>query len=154
MAKEQNNCSHLSVDDKSYPDMDFLFETQRSLQEFILKGKKFPEPHKLVNSIAIDMLQQKHALDDEFHELMDALGGINHGIGNAAWKWWKSAHHNNTYTLDNMADNDLIELKMEFVDLLHFVINIGLLLGMNGSEVMNMYLAKNRENIERQKRGY
>jgi hypothetical protein len=30
-----------------------------------------------------------HALNDEIHEMVDALGGIKDGSGNAVWKYWK-----------------------------------------------------------------
>lgn len=154
MANTENNLSHLKVEDNKYPDLDLLFETQRELQKFLLKKRKYPTPDRLVTAVADDLMKHKHALDDEFSELLDAVGGINDGIGPAAWKWWKAAHKDNYHTLENMSDADRHELKMEYVDMIHFVVNIGLLLGMTGSEVMNFYLSKNAENIERKKRGY
>lgn len=159
MANTDNKTNHLDVDNKVYPAIDLLFQTQESLQDYIAEKKGLPQPLDIstsnIRNIGEWMLKQKHAFDDEFSEMMDALGGIDDGIGSAAWKWWKDDNKKaNLIYLSDLSDNDLKELKMEYVDMLHFFINMGLFLGMDGSEVMNMYISKNKENIERQKNNY
>ena len=47
-----------------------------------------------------------------------------------------------------------LELKYELVDLWHFVISLMLVWKMSPEELFSMYIAKNRENHNRQKRGY
>lgn len=158
MANKDNKLSHLRIGKNQYPDLDMLFETQKSLQSFIADKKGIHDITDKNHNIGMKVLflmANKHAFEDEWCELMDAMGGINDGAGSAAWKWWKDENPSTaTKYLSDLSEDDLIELKMEYVDALHFFINFGLILGMTGSEVMNIYLAKNAENIDRQKRGY
>lgn len=158
MANKDNKLSHLKIDNREYKELDFLFNTQAQLQSFIATEKGLPDitnKHLTIGERVEWLMKNKHAFDDEFSEMMDAVGGIKDGVGSAAWKWWKFQNKAISISkLTSLSKNDLIELKMEYVDMLHFFVNFGILLGITGSEVMNMYLAKNAENIERQKTGY
>jgi len=45
--------------------------------------------------------------------------------------------------------------KEEYIDFLHFAINVGLALGFrNEEEIIKMYISKNKINYERQENGY
>ena len=44
--------------------------------------------------------------------------------------------------------------KKEYIDMLHFMLNIGLALGFSAEEMHDMYMAKNKENHKRQDEGY
>lgn len=44
--------------------------------------------------------------------------------------------------------------KKEYIDVLHFVANIGVALHLNEDDIMNMYMNKNKENVRRQDEGY
>lgn len=158
MANEANKMDHLRISSNNYPDMDTLFNTQASLQSFVADRLKIDDIGSVNLTIGqrVDwMLKMKHAFDDEFSEMMDAMGGIDNGKGAAAWKWWKGDNKDiRDSDLTDLSEHDLKELKFEYVDMLHFFLNMGILLGMTGSEMMNMYMSKNAENIERQKNGY
>ena len=96
-----------------------------------------------------------HSLIDEIHEATDALGGIKYGDGNAIWKKWKKAY--STYSekkFSDLSESDQIECKFEIIDMLHFFMNYAASIGMTSQEMYNMYMSKNKENRERQKRGY
>jgi len=96
-----------------------------------------------------------HSLIDEIHEATDALGGIKDGDGNAIWKKWKKAY--STYSekkFSDLSESDQIECKFEIIDMLHFFMNYAASIGMTSQEMYNMYMSKNKENRERQKRGY
>ncbi len=43
---------------------------------------------------------------------------------------------------------------MEVVDLFHFIISLGQVLGMDAADIHNPYMQKNRVNFERQDSGY
>ena len=45
-------------------------------------------------------------------------------------------------------------MKNEYVDVLHFFINLGVALGFTSDELTHMYVVKNAENIRRQDEGY
>jgi len=57
-------------------------------------------------------------------------------------------------TFNDLSDSDKKELQMELIDIQHFLFNMMLAAGLNPQDLMNMYFAKNKENRERQKRGY
>jgi len=104
-------------------------------------------------------LWNTRAIDDEISEAYDALGGVsNNGetsIGNAVWKPWKSNYRKGyEMKISDLSDDDLKELKMELVDIQHFLFNMMISVGMNAEELYNYYLSKNKENIDRQNRGY
>ena len=87
--------------------------------------------------------------------MVDAVGGIEEGVGNAAWKHWKSAHPEiRQKKLSDLSPGDLKELKMEWIDVMHFVFNAGLAIGVTPAEFYNYYLSKNEENWNRQKNNY
>jgi dsDNA-binding SOS-regulon protein len=96
-----------------------------------------------------------HAIIDELHELTDSLGGIKDGDGSAIWKRWKSAYKTfeNKKFID-LSESDQLEAKFEVVDIFHFVLAQCAMLNMDAKELFNMYMSKNKENIDRQNRGY
>ena len=53
-----------------------------------------------------------------------------------------------------LSGEELLETKFEYVDMFHFFMNIGLLLGIDGNELAELYYLKNKENFARQERGY
>lgn len=66
------------------------------------------------------------------------------------YKLWKD------YSTMNPEAGDVAwqKVRMELIDALHFFMNLLLCAGMTAEEVFNMYLMKNKENFERQDRGY
>lgn len=48
----------------------------------------------------------------------------------------------------------IIKARKEFIDMLHFFMNIGLALDMDEDTILSMYLEKNQENYKRQQKGY
>ena len=44
--------------------------------------------------------------------------------------------------------------KKEYIDALHFFVNIGIMLGLDSDTILHMYKEKNAENIRRQDEGY
>jgi hypothetical protein len=126
---------------------------QKDIQENVY-GYDFEDLRKQPIGIMKDFFMwNTHAQADEAHEAMDALGGIHDGIGNAVWKPWK-AKHNTSMTFNDLSERDKIELKMELIDELHFLFNKMHAVGMSTRELFNYYFSKNKENRERQKRGY
>jgi dimeric dUTPase (all-alpha-NTP-PPase superfamily) len=59
------------------------------------------------------------------------------------WKWWKKSKEFN----EALA-------KEEIIDILHFVIQASIEVGMMPTEILNEYRKKNQINIERQEKGY
>ena len=61
-------------------------------------------------------------------------------------KPWKDYSHLTKEEIDEM----WIEAREEYIDVLHFVINIGLALGLDSQTINQMYKDKNKINIRRQ----
>lgn len=151
-------CSHLQVEDHytgSKNTLADLMNLQKDIQENVY-GFDF---NKLRNSPLSEMRKfydwNYHAIQDELRETYNALGGINDGLGNAIWKTWKKSHkESDVKKFSEMSERDLLELKYELVDIQHFLFNLMIAVGITPDELFNLYFAKNKENRERQKRGY
>ena len=50
--------------------------------------------------------------------------------------------------------NNKLELFYEWIDGLHFYMNFAISIGMTSKDIVNLYMAKNAENHDRQNRGY
>jgi hypothetical protein len=154
-----NPCSHLEIEDhysKSLNTLSDIYNLQKDIQEKVY-GYNFEKMREL------DLLSFRqffdwnyHAIQDELREVFEALGGVNQGIGNAVWKPWKANHYNKAphMKFSDMSESDLKELKMELIDIQHFLFNMMLAVGLTPEELYNYYFSKNKENRERQKRGY
>lgn len=151
MANKDNKVAKLELQMFESQDFNKVFEIQKELQ--LRLGTNFDD--MTLKEITDFFFKNSHAMQDEVSEMFDAVGGIENGIGSAAWKWWKKDHDKaHSMTLNDLYEDDLLELKYEAIDMLHFAFNYCLALKMTGSEVFSMYLAKNKENFDRQDRGY
>lgn len=93
----------------------------------------------------------EEALRDESREFASALTGIH--TYPMCWKPWKSKHKEAmARSLKDLTPEELLELKFEWIDQLHFFLNIGLAIGMTPQETYNMYYSKNKENRARQQK--
>jgi len=109
--------------------LDEMFDLQKKF------GSKFCAFGKLT-------IKEKERWTKEFivalmDEGFETLNWTNH-------KHWKKP----IYPINEM------ELKYEMIDMLHFLISLFLVWEMTSKDVFSMYIAKNRENHKRQKRGY
>ena len=163
MANIDNTCKDLVIRDyykeNGYDDSDSsltdLYNLQAKTQNmyFSKQGSK-PFSDFNIGDVVDFLMMTNHAIIDELHEMMDAVGGIKDGVGNAAWKPWKSANSEiRKKKLSDLSKDDLKELKMEWIDVVHFVFNAGLAIGITPKEFYNYYLSKNDENWARAKSG-
>lgn len=155
MANTDNACSQLKIEDTYKDSKDTLgdiYNLQADTQRNVY-GYKFEEMS--LRDIMNFWHMNNHSLIDEIHEATDALGGIKDGGGNAIWKKWKKRYDEyGNIKFSDLSESDKIECKFEIVDILHFFLNMGISIGMTPEEMYNMYMAKNKENRERQKRNY
>ncbi len=124
-----------------------LLTTQRSLQMRMWEtGMCDYEPHTAAVT-HWDLLQclraNDEAIDSEREEIRDRLN----------WKAWKKDHRAGREAA--LTEDELFEIKFELIDELHFLANKLIKAGFTSwNEVERWYLAKNRENIDRQEKGY
>ena len=69
-------------------------------------------------------------------ELMEAIRESN-------FKHWKQPR-----------EVDVLKMRFELIDVLHFLMSLMILWGMDSDMVYKMYMEKNAENFKRQKEGY
>ena len=154
MANSDNVCANLEVKDyfnETSDTLGLIVEKQKELQ----KKLGFDFDGWTIKEIADFWMVNKHAMSDELNEMFDALGGINQGIGSAAWKYWKSDNKKaKTMKISDLSDSDKLELFYEWIDGLHFYLNFAISIGLNSRDIVNLYMAKNAENHDRQNRGY
>ena len=139
----ENKCAQLMSQETKELSLKEMFDMQLSLQNNMLaRGKGIDYINGSFASKVNELKIQKINFDSEFVELLERL----------PWKPWR------TYTPEQLAgwtsEEQMLETKFEYVDLLHFFMNIGLLIGITPEELSRMYYLKNKENFDRQERGY
>lgn len=157
--KNFQECSHLEVEDvfsKSANTLADLYNLQKDIQQNVY-GYDF----EALRNGSLENFRRffdwnYHAIQDELRETFNALGGMHDGIQAGVWKPWKKSHKEQLPNMNynSLSDRDKKELKMELIDIQHFLFNLMIASGMTAEELMNFYYAKNAENRERQKRGY
>jgi hypothetical protein len=164
MANLDNTCKELEVRDY-YSEMGYdtgnsslqdLYDLQAKTQNmyFEKQGRK-PFSQLNIGELIDFLLVNEHAIVDELHEMVDAVGGMHDGVGNGAWKPWKAVNADvRKKSLSDLTEGDLKELKMEWIDVMHFVFNAGLAIGVTPKEFYNYYLSKNDANWSRQRNNY
>ena len=112
--------------------LDVIFALQKSLDEDIMKRRDL--------HYSYEEWMQKDALAC-IEEIMEVLNEVQ-------YKWWK-----------NKKPQDEKAIQEELVDVLHFFVSMCIRSGMDGTALYEGYIAKNRENFDRQygrsqKQGY
>jgi len=141
----ENKCSNLFRQDVSKlnnPVVD-MFNMQASLQKHLASsGRALNLDTATFKERVNDISVQWRNMNLEMSELLERL----------PFKEWK------TYTPEQLAgfkdEEDKLETFYEFIDVFHFFMNVGLALGIDGETFEKLYVTKNKENFDRQARGY
>lgn len=140
----ENKCSHLfSQEITISPDIEKMFKMQKSLQDYVAdKGKGLDFDAATFKDKVDQITKEWRNLTCEFAELLERL----------PFKEWKS------YSPEQLngfvSEEEKLEIWYEYIDMFHFYMNIGLLLGIDGETFKKLYATKNKENFDRQDRGY
>lgn len=114
-----------------------LLYTQNKLQERLgqdIKSMTREERTKFIKEHSIHATQEMHEMLYELPFFKPWKDYSNMPIGDQIRQWEKA--------------------ETEFIDMLHFVLNIALALGLDEYDIYNKYMEKNKENHERQDEGY
>ena len=142
---EQPSMAHLEVSHPG-PEFDILL-TQEALQKRIHNEMRKPyQPVAVTEEAFLESFRMNtEAMDAEWQEIFDRL----------PWKEWKADHRRRIADREHLSDDARLEIKYELVDALHFLLNLMIRAGFDSwHEVESFYWAKNRENHDRQERGY
>jgi hypothetical protein len=159
MTNNFQQCSHLEILDEysklkesGHDALAFLFEMQKQIQEKVY-SHDFNKIRESIRSLKSFIDWNEEAIRDEDREFQQALTGIHSYPG--CWKPWKNKHNE---ALDrpfsDLTEDELRELHYEWIDKLHFMFNIAIAINLTPELITNYYSAKNKENRERQSRGY
>lgn len=145
MINPQNQCSHLfdsSLPKLKDPVVD-MFNMQLSLQKHLAsKGRAIDYESADFKSRVDDISRQWRNMTLEFSELLERL----------PFKEWKT--YSDSDLIDFKSEDHKLETFYEYIDMFHFFMNIGLALGIDGEIFEKLYITKNKENFNRQERGY
>lgn len=159
MSTNFQQCSHLEIGDhytnlikEGKDSLSFIFEMQKSIQEQVYHYD-FNEMRSSIKKLKAFIDLNEEAIRDEDREFQAALTGI-HSFPNC-WKPWKSKHEEAmSRPFSDLTDEELKELHFEWIDKLHFMLNEAIAINLTPELIVNYYLAKNKENRDRQARGY
>lgn len=159
MANTDNSCSKLEIKDLWSERTDVNEDTLGSIMDLQADTQRNVYGYKFEDMTLRELMSfwhmNNHAMIDEIHEATDALGGIKDGSGNAIWKRWKAAYSSfENKKFSDLSEEDQLECKFEVIDMLHFFLNYAISIGMDSKQMYNMYMSKNEENRERQRKGY
>jgi hypothetical protein len=140
----ENKCADLfqDVPKLENPVVD-MFNMQASLQKHLAeKGRALNYDTASFHERVKDISVQWRNMNLEMSELLERL----------PYKEWKS------YPEESLKDfkskEDMLETYYEYIDVFHFFMNVGLALGIDGEVFEKLYITKNKENFDRQARGY
>jgi hypothetical protein len=130
--------------------LQLIYGMQKSIQEEVY-GYNFEEIRSSIGKLKEFIDWNEEALRDEDREMQNALTGIHTYPG--CWKPWKSKHNEAmSRPFSNLTEDELKELQYEWIDKLHFMMNEAIAIGLTPEMITNYYVAKNKHNVERQKR--
>jgi dimeric dUTPase (all-alpha-NTP-PPase superfamily) len=115
-----------------------MFEMQLSLQKRL--GQDFSK---------MSLEQRTQLIKDNYVYMITEMTEL---IENLPFKHWKK--YNPEQRQDFTSEEQKLETYYEFIDIMHFFMNVGLLLGIDGDTAWRLYATKNAENWARQDRGY
>jgi hypothetical protein len=151
-------CAHLDINneykellDNGKDGLAFIYNMQKTIQEDVYKYD-FDEIRSSIRNLKNFIDWNEEAIRDEDREMQAALTGI-HTYPNC-WKPWKSKHNEAMERpFSALTEEELKELRYEWIDKLHFILNEAIALNITPDMIVNYYAAKNRENRNRQAEG-
>ena len=155
--KNFQQCAQLDVNN-DYQDLrengedalELIYHMQKSIQEQVY-GYNFEEIQSSIGKLKEFIDWNEEAIRDEDREMQNALTGIH--TYPSCWKPWKSKHKEAmARPLSDLTEEELKELRYEWIDKLHFMMNEAIAIGLTPEMITNYYVAKNKHNVERQKR--
>lgn len=134
MKKQKTKLGKVNVKKRSNNDyLVDMFELQRDLQARLYEK----DPSEFDDKTKIRYIE--HMVFAGMVELAEAIDWLS-------WKGWKK--------FKPPTENDVLEYKVELVDVMHFVINAFMAYGGTAEEMFKLFVGKNKINHKRQDDGY
>ena len=131
--------------------LDKLFELQEKLNNFVFAKQDLRD--KNGNLLTVETLRAQAQAGEPLgpntevngwlRKYLEALTDESRELGEELlWKWWSK---------DKL---DMQNIRIEIVDQLHFWLSLAMTAGMDAEKVFDIYMQKNKVNLERQNAGY
>jgi dimeric dUTPase (all-alpha-NTP-PPase superfamily) len=128
-----------------------LFRLQEVLNNFVFTKQDLRDKNGKVLTMAAlreqamgaESLGPNTEVNEWLRKYLEALTDESKELGEELlWKWWSK---------DKL---DMQNIRIEIVDQLHFWLSLAITAGMDAEKVFDIYVQKNKVNIERQNAGY
>jgi len=128
-----------------------LFRLQEVLNDFVFakqdlrdkNGKMLTMAALREQALGAEPLGPNTEVNGWLRKYLEALTDESRELGEELlWKWWSK---------DKL---DMQNIRVEIVDQLHFWLSLAITAGMDAEKVFDIYVQKNKVNIERQNAGY
>ncbi|MCL1957575.1 MAG: dUTPase [Fibromonadales bacterium] len=128
-----------------------LFRLQEVLNNFVFTKQDLRDKNGKVLTMAAlreqamgaEPLGPNTEVNEWLRKYLEALTDESKELGEELlWKWWSK---------DKL---DMQNIRVEIVDQLHFWLSLAITAGMDAEKVFDIYVQKNKVNIERQNAGY
>jgi len=128
-----------------------LFRLQEVLNDFVFakqdlrgkNGKVLTMAALREQAMGAEPLGPNTGVNEWLRKYLEALTDESKELGEELlWKWWSK---------DKL---DMQNIRVEIVDQLHFWLSLAITAGMDAEKVFDIYVQKNKINIERQNAGY
>jgi len=102
----------------------------------------------------IDMRKRTEYIDDNLREIGRELSELVDDLPFKSWKDYTKRNERWSLFRDEYTEDEWLEIQYEWVDILHFLVNVGCMLEIDSDKAFELYISKNQENRDRQKRRY
>ena len=125
--------------------LETIIQSQKDFQQQ-LYGLRVFETH--------DMKKRAQYVDANARELDRELNELVDSLPFKSWKDYTKQQERWALFRDEYTSEEWLEIQYEWVDALHFLLNIGCMLEIDAEKAFALYISKNQENRDRQQRRY
>lgn len=124
------------------------------LETIVNEQKGFQEKYFGIKFDSNDMKKRTEYIDKQIRNLVVELSELLNLLPYKDWKDYTKKETRWMLFRDEYKKEEWLELQYEWIDALHFLINIGLMLEIDSEKAFKLYITKVQENKERQERKY
>lgn len=113
------------------------------LSQIVEKQKEFQEFLKVKLPVFTPDVYTEENIKNLTYQILAMFDEVSEALACIPWKPWKK---NQRF--------DVCSFREELMDILHFLVNCCLYVGMSSEDIFNEFMRKNKINWERQRNGY
>ncbi len=150
----RNECSNLWEKYKPTAEKRKKENKGNYLETIINEQKGFQENYFGIKFNTNDMRKRTDYIDGQIKNLVVELLELLDALPYKEWKDYTKKDTRWVMFRDEYKAEEWLEIQYEWVDALHFLVNVGLMLEIDAEKAFGLYITKVQENKDRQKRRY